>query len=136
MLLATGKLMVAAEQVTDHQAKHDTEAPVETSAVEFGKHVAQTCVGCHGPGFSGGKIPGGDPSWPDAMNLTPHAEGLGAWSYENFEAALRKGVRKDGTPLRMPMAGMTPYAQKMDDSELKALWAFLQSVPARPTGQR
>jgi cytochrome c553 len=70
------------------------------------------------------------------MNLTPHAEGLAGWSYENFVAAVRQGVRKDGTPLRSPMSMMLPYAQKMEDDELKALWAYLQSVPAKPTGQR
>jgi|APLak6261675434_1056106.scaffolds.fasta_scaffold00417_3 mono/diheme cytochrome c family protein len=134
MLVATGKIMVPAEMVVDHQKPHAVEAP--TTGAEFGRHLAQTCVGCHGPGFSGGQIPGGDPSWPVAMNLTPHAEGLAGWSYENFVAAVRQGVRKDGTPLRPPMSMMLPYAQKMEDDELKALWAYLQSVPAKPTGQR
>jgi hypothetical protein len=29
---------------------------------------------------------------------------------------------------------MMPYARKMTDTELRALWAYLQSVPAQPTG--
>ncbi|MDP1830134.1 MAG: c-type cytochrome [Archangium sp.] len=134
ILLATGKILVPAEMVTDHHAAHAREAPVE--AADFGKHLAQTCVGCHGPGFSGGPIPGGDPAWPVALNLTPHAEGLAGWTYETFEAAVRKGVRKDGTPLRPPMSMITSYAQKMEDHELRALWAYLQRVPAKPSGQR
>ena len=36
-----------------------------------GAYVANMCIGCHGAGLSGGKIPGGPPDWPAAANLTP-----------------------------------------------------------------
>jgi hypothetical protein len=46
---------------------------------------------------------------------------------------MREGKRPDGAALLSPMSLMMPYAQKMTDVELEALWAFLQSVPAVPS---
>jgi hypothetical protein len=67
------------------------------------------------------------------MNLTPDATGLGGWTFEQFVAALREARRPDGTVLRAPMSMMAPYAQRMTDVELEALWMYLQSVPAAPS---
>ena len=39
-------------------------------------------------------------------------------------------MRPDGTPLRVPMTLMGPYAQRMTDVEMEALWLYLQSVAA------
>ena len=36
-----------------------------------GEYVSAMCIGCHGEGLSGGKIPAGPPDWPAAPNLTP-----------------------------------------------------------------
>jgi cytochrome c553 len=43
---------------------------------------------------------------------------------------MREGVRKDGTPLREPMALMPKYAKNMTDIEMQALWAYISTVPA------
>jgi mono/diheme cytochrome c family protein len=98
-------------------------------STEFGKHLAAVCLGCHGADLSGGPIPGGDPSWPPARNLTPDATGMKGWTYDQFVAAFAEGKRPDGTMLRDPMSLITPYGKGMTDVERQALWAYLQSLP-------
>lgn len=46
----------------------------------------------------------------------------------------RLGARA-GTAFAAPMTLMTPYAQEMTDTELDAMFAFLQSLPPTPTGE-
>lgn len=132
-LMATGKILLPAELLESHQAPHAVEPPAEAPTATFGRHLAQTCVGCHGLELAGGPIPGGDPSWPPARNLTPHADGLAGWSYQDFVKAMRQGVRRDGTPMQAPMSFITEYGKKMRDVELEALWAHLQAAPAKPS---
>ncbi|MGD8861739.1 MAG: cytochrome c [Myxococcales bacterium] len=134
VLMATGKLPISAEVIRDHMGDHPRHPPEARPDAEFGKHLAGVCTGCHRPSLQGGPIAAGPPDWAPARNLTPHADGLEGWTYEQFVAAMRQGVRPDGTQLKMPMSLMMPYARKMTDTELRALWAYLQSVPARPTG--
>ena len=98
-----------------------------------GKHLAGICTGCHRENLAGGPIIGGDPSWVPARNLTPHAQGLASWTYDQFVNAMRNATRPDGSPIQPPMALITPYAQRMTDVELQALWNYLRSVPAQPT---
>lgn len=129
VLLATGKLPLSAIQIGDHMASHPVYPPTAEPSVAFGEHLAGTCMGCHGPDLSGGPVAGGDPSWPPAANLTPHTDGLGGWTYDQFVTVLRTGKRPDGTEIRVPMANVLPYARKMTDVELRALWAYLQSIP-------
>lgn len=74
-------------------------------------------------------ITAGDPSWPPARNLTPDPSGLASWEHQDFVRAMREGVRKDGTSIRMPMTLIMRYAQAMTDVELEALWVYLRSLP-------
>lgn len=46
---------------------------------------------------------------------------------------MRQGVRKNGAPLREPMASVPRVAQKMSDRELEAMFQYLQSLPPQPT---
>jgi cytochrome c553 len=133
-LMATGGLPLSANVVPDHHAKHDVLPPTAEPTPEFGKHLAGVCTGCHRASFVGGPIPVGPPDWPPARNLTPHEQGLAGWTYEQFVKAMREAVRPDGTPLKPPMTLMAPYAQNMQDVELQALWAYIQSLPPQPTG--
>jgi cytochrome c553 len=93
------------------------------------------CLGCHGPGLSGGKIPGGPPQWPAAANLTP-GEGSVMGRYPDaasFLAMLRSGKRPDGSAIQvMPFESLA----KMSDVDAQALYAYLKTVPARAAGQR
>jgi cytochrome c553 len=134
MLIATGKLPLAAEHLAAGGA-HPVSPPPTAVSVEFGKHMAATCMGCHSANFAGGPIVGGDPSWPPARNLTPHADGLANWTYAQFDTAMRQGVRPDGTPLKPPMTFITPYAKNVTEVEMQALWTFLQSLPPTATNK-
>ncbi len=118
---------------TDHQKPHSAEPPVEAASVELGGHIAQVCRGCHGNSLSGGKV-AGDPNMPIVGNITPHETGLKGWTEADFLRALREGRRKDGTEIK-PQMPWRVYGQ-MNDVELKALWAYLQTVPAVPKGNR
>jgi mono/diheme cytochrome c family protein len=134
VLVATGALPFAALSVVEHDKTHPVLPPVSEVSVEFGRHLSGVCMGCHRADLSGGPIPGGDPSWVPARNLTPHAEGLAGWSYDDFVTAAREGKRPDGTDLQAPMTLILPYARNMTEVEMQALWAFLQSVEPKPTG--
>ena len=129
VLIAAGKLPVSAMLIADHTGAHRPLPPVAEVSPEFGRHLAGVCTGCHGADFSGGPIPGGDPSWVPARNLTPDPTGLADWDYDDFVRALQGGMRPDGTPLMEPMTFMTPYAQSMTDTELEAIWTYLRSIP-------
>ncbi len=62
-------------------------------------------------------------------NLTPDETGIGTWSYEQFETAIRKGKYKglpDSRPLLPPMPWQMYKA--MTDGDVRALFAFLQSI--------
>lgn len=128
ILVATGQMTASAAAI-DHQAAHRPAPPATATTAEFGQHVANVCIGCHRPDFSGGPIPGGDPSWAPARNLTPAPGALQGWTYANFLAAMRTGKRPDGTALKAPMDLMTQYAAAMTDVELQAMWMYLQSLP-------
>lgn len=131
-LLATGKMKLAAEVIDHANLRPPVIAP--SVSVEYGRYVAASCLGCHGPNFSGGKIEVGPPNWPEAANLTPHAEArLSKWSEADFIQTVRTAKRPDGTELDPVM----PRAfGGMDDVELKALWAFFKSLPATAKGVR
>ncbi len=115
----------------DHDKPHAVEPPVEAPSVELGQHIVQVCRGCHGPTLSGGKL-AGDPDMPIVANLTPHETGLKSWSEGDFIHALREGKRKDGTAISEEMPWKA-YGQ-MTDTELKAVWAYLRTVPAVEKG--
>jgi mono/diheme cytochrome c family protein len=132
-LVATGQLPLSADLIESHDAPHERYPPESTVSEEFGRHLAGVCTGCHRADLAGGPIPGGDPSWASARNITPHAEGLAGWTLDQFAAALTEGVRPDGTEVLLPMTLMQPYALNMTDVELAALFTYLQSVPPLPS---
>jgi hypothetical protein len=116
----------------DHE--HAELAPPPAPTREYGRFVARVCTGCHGEHLSGGPIPGAPPEVPVPLNLTPHASGLAGWTYDDFVKLLDTGVRKNGRALDpfMPLGAFARY----DDTERHALFAYLQSLPAAPAGQR
>lgn len=97
-------------------------APVKAVSPEYGAYVFsyQDCRICHGEQYRGG-VPGG---------LTPVGPSLEAaknWTAEQFVNTLRTGVTPSGHALSADMpwkpAGM------LDDTELQAMHAYLQSLP-------
>lgn len=132
VLVATGALPLSVDIIGVHDRAHIARPPAAEVSVEFGRHMATVCSGCHGEAMAGGKVVGGDPAWPPAANLTPHADGVGEWSYSQFVTAMREGVRPDGGHLRAPMDGVVTFTRRMTDTELEALWAYLRSTPPIP----
>lgn len=130
VLMAAGQLQLSADLIESHDAPHAVNPPPAEVSAEFGEHLAGIRTGCHRESLAGGPIAAGDPSWVPARNLTPHSDGLAGWTYEQFIAAMRDGIRPDGTELLMPMTMVLPYARRMTDVEMEALWTYLQSVPA------
>jgi mono/diheme cytochrome c family protein len=106
--------------------------PEPTAA--YGAFLARGCTGCHGKGYSGGPIPGAPKELPTPLNLTPHASGLLGWTYEDFDHLMKKGVRKNGQTLNAFMP-IDSYGT-MDETEEKALFAYLGTLPPKPFGGR
>jgi mono/diheme cytochrome c family protein len=106
-------------------------APQASTSADYGQYLVKVngCADCHGQQLAGGKP--GDPASPLAPNLTPGGE-LRAWSEADFIKTLRTGTTPSGTQL--PNRFM-PWKSKgqMTDDELKAVWAYLQSLPALQT---
>jgi hypothetical protein len=114
---------------------HIEFAPSPSPTAEYGRFIGRLCSGCHGEEhFAGGPIPGTPPDFPVPLNLTPHATGLAGWTYDDFAKLADTGVRKNGKKLAsfMPIEAIA----NMDDVERHALWAYLQSLPPTPFGQR
>ncbi len=135
LLVATGKLPLSAEAVGARVKDHRAAPPETADTVEFGAHLAATCVGCHRQNLEGGPMPFGPPDWPAAANLTPHPTGLDGWSYEDFDRALTQGVSKDGRPLGVPMSEVIAGTSAMLPTERKALWTYLKSLSPLPRGR-
>lgn len=124
--------LIPAEKI-DHDAPRPVPPAVAVSP-EYGAYMATGCVGCHGEGYSGGAIPGGPPGWPEAANLTPGGN-LANWSEQEFVDTLRSGFTPEGKQLNSEFMPWPTYSQ-MTDTELKAVFAYLQSLPAKETGNR
>lgn len=109
-------------------------APPPSESPEYGRHIATLCQGCHGRTLSGGRLPGAPPELPEPLNLTPHETGLKDWEFADFDKLMRQGIRKNGKPLHpfMPIAATRAF----NETEMKALWAYLRTVPALPHGGR
>jgi hypothetical protein len=65
-----------------------------------------------------------------ARNLTPDvATGLGSWTEQMFIDTIRQGKHQGaGRPLLPPMPW--PMYRQMTDDDLKAVFAYLRSIPA------
>ncbi len=125
-LFVAGKLPLFAAEVVDHQAPIKPAVPAAQTA-EYGRYLAAGCRGCHRQDLSGGPVPGTPPSFPPARNITP--AGIGDWAEEDFFRVLREGKRPDGSVLNefMPYR----YLKFLTDDELRALWAYLKTVPRK-----
>lgn len=120
--------------------------PPAGDAVALGKYLVMgklDCYSCHSPSFmdineddpektpgylsGGNELQDGDSHPIFSRNLTPDKEtGLGNWTEEQFIKALKTGIRPNGPALRFPMVPFTA----LTDEEAKAIWAYLQTVPA------
>ena len=133
-LYAFGVIKDAAERI-DHSLPPPPDTPDAPTAAH-GAYVVNTCIGCHGAGLSGGKVPGGPPDWPAAANLTP-GEGSAMVRYadaKQFKAMLRTGKRPDGSAVStvMPFGAL----KELSDVDTTALFLHLKTLPPRALGNR
>jgi mono/diheme cytochrome c family protein len=109
--------------------------PQDFSQIEKGRYLAvvSDCSSCHtvrgsNPPFAGGREIETPFGTIVAPNITPDREtGIGDWSDDEFDAALRKGVRRDGAHL-YPAMPYNAYT-KMSRGDVQAIRAYLATVP-------
>ena len=132
VLYAVGMFPIYDADLIDHATPPARPVPGPTK--EYGKYLADIggCTGCHGPGLSGGKIPGTPPDWKPATNIT--VQSLKDWTEADFIKALKTGIRPNGTPIDTLMPWK--FAGQMDSTEMRAVWAFLRSMPGKAYGGR
>src|SRR5262249_28497719 len=109
--------------------------------VERGRYLAQAgdCVACHtapgGKPFAGG-LPLASPIGAMySTNITPdRTTGIGNYTLDDFDRAVRHGIRADGDSL-YPAMPYPSYA-RMNDDDLRALYSFFRHgvapAPAQP----
>jgi mono/diheme cytochrome c family protein len=108
--------------------------PQEFSQIERGRYLAvlSDCASCHTVPDSNQPFAGGRPIETPfgnilAPNITPDLEtGIGSWSDDAFDAAIRKGLRRNGSRL-YPAMPYTAYT-KMSRDDVLAIRAYLNTV--------
>jgi mono/diheme cytochrome c family protein len=130
-LFLAGQVELLPAELVDHSRAHVAHVDAEPTA-KYGEYLAAGCKGCHGTTLSGGKIPGTPPEWKPAANLTP--AGIGRYSEDDFIRILRTGTRPDGSMIDSTMPWR--LTKEMTDVELKAVFAYLKTVPPKPYGNR
>ena len=135
LLLAMKDIALLSAERIDHNAPRPTP-PAVGITTDYGKYLAARCTGCHGDTLSGGKIPGTPPEWPPALNLTPYpGAAVAQWSEAEFVSTLRTGKTPRGNQLENRYMPWKVLGQMTDD-ELKAMWLYLKSAPAKEYGNR
>lgn len=118
-------------------------ADADDALLKKGEYLARAgdCVACHtakgGKPFAGG-LPMETPiGTVYSTNITPDANGIGKYSFEDFDQAVRHGVGKDGSTL-YPAMPYPSYARVSDD-DMRALYAYFmkgvapEATPNKPT---
>jgi mono/diheme cytochrome c family protein len=102
--------------------------------VDRGRYLATAadCVACHTIPGSKDKFAGGRPIETPfgeivSANITPdQATGIGSWTDEQFDRAVRDGIRPDGSRLYPAMP--YPNYTKMSHDDVMAIRAYLSTV--------
>ncbi len=136
MYLAGPMDFLVPAELIDHE-KPRPPAPERGVTAEYGAYLAGLCTLCHGPGFSGGYIPGvpPEPDEPPPLNLTPGGELVG-WTFEDFLKAMRTGVTPGGRQLDDYWMPYQTLFGDMTDEEWEAIWLYLQTLPLKEFGNR
>jgi mono/diheme cytochrome c family protein len=108
--------------------------PQEFTQIERGRYltILSDCGSCHTVPGSNKPFAGGRPIETPfgnivAPNITPDPEtGIGSWSDDQFDAAIRKGIRHDGSRL-YPAMPYNAYT-KMSRDDVLAIRAYLNTV--------
>ncbi len=115
-------------------------APSKSDTIAYGAYLAgpvARCMDCHTDRHdgvepvlgAGGKAFHGPWGVSVAANITSDkTEGIGDWTDEEIERAIRTGIGREGTKLSPPMP-FTAYS-KLKPEDMTALIAYLRSLPA------
>ncbi len=107
----------------------------EPGAVERGRYLldAAGCAGCHTDRKNKGATLAGGPALKTpfgtfyAPNITPDKDhGIGRWTMDDFDRALRQGVAPDGSHY-FPAFPYTSYT-RMTGRDVGDLWAYMVTV--------
>nr|WKF61393.1 Fructose dehydrogenase cytochrome subunit [Paraburkholderia busanensis] len=135
--LLAGALALPALARADDAANANANANASAAAndpalIKRGEYLATAgdCMACHttaqGKPYAGGlplKVPMLGTIY--SSNITPDVQtGIGNWTLDDFDRALRKGVSKDGHNL-YPAMPYVSYA-KVSDDDVKALYAYFR----------
>ena len=132
LLLVTGAAAIwLAGIVSGNAADPDQQA---FDRIEKGRYLTTVsdCFACHTQPGGGKPFAGGRPIETPfgiitASNITPDNEtGIGAWSDQQFDDAVRKGVRPDGSRLYPAMP--FPAYTRMTRDDVLAIRAYLSTV--------
>ena len=129
VLMAPGMLFPASE--IDHDAVPGDPPPVGPTAA-YGEHIARIiCTQCHGDDLAGGQeITDEEGNGSRVAADLTRAGNLARWTEDDFFTALTTGVTPEGKVLDdefMPWEFLG-----LNDTELAALWAFVQTVEPPP----
>ncbi|NHO31555.1 c-type cytochrome [Acetobacter sp. LMG 1636] len=126
---AIGAAVVGLLTGTSLSATPGLAQDADSDLVAKGAYIARLgdCVACHtglhGKVYAGGleiKTPIGKIY---STNITPDpTHGIGTYTLKEFDDAIRRGVRKDGSPLYPAMP--YPSFARMTDDDIKALYAY------------
>ncbi len=118
MLVGAGQPLPLAASMIEHGAPH--RAVPEQATLAYGATVGKMCQSCHGANLEGTE---GDRGAPP-LN---HRGNPARWTEAQFISTLRTGTTPDGKQLDPAAMPWRAFGQ-MNDTELKALWMYVQSV--------
>lgn len=111
------------------------------ASIEDGQYLAYAgnCSSCHTA--ENGRAYGGGVEFHTpfgllySTNITPDPiNGIGAWSFQDFYASMKQGIRPDGSHL-YPAFPYTDFA-KMTDKDIASLYLYLQTLTPVSTPNR
>lgn len=103
-------------------------AEPDAQQIKQGEYLARAgdCVACHtakgGKPFAGGLGMETPIGTVYSTNITPDASGIGGYSFEDFDKAVRHGIGKSGSSL-YPAMPYPSYA-RVSDADMQALYAY------------
>lgn len=132
-LVVTAGVALAFGYVADPDKQTLLPLQQYTASAERGAYLARAgnCQTCHtvagGNAYAGG-LPFHTPFGVlYSTNITPDPQtGIGSWTFEDFHASIKHGVRPDGTHL-YPAFPYTDFAG-LSDADIAALYLYLQTL--------
>jgi cytochrome c553 len=119
--------LLVAERIDHNESSSPAPKPAPTAS--YGAYLVQVgiCRVCHHDGLEGGLHPLALPGEPPPSDLRSSGP-LGGWSESEFLSTMRSGKTPEGRLLDAEYMPWPRYAQ-MSDTELRAIFAYLETVP-------